>query len=200
MAKPQAGARLSRSARERQIMDGAAQLIVEQGSLPLPLEALSQRVGISKALIYAYFPTQQALANRILREHLEVMAAALEPILRSGRPGRMAADCAAAYFEHVARHGPLLHILLSDPFLARAIEPDLRALYGRLMRRLAMALREQYGVARSDAIAAVHILAALPEEAGAMVFAKRLDPALGLSLALEMTEGGLQRLPPRPAA
>ena len=59
------GARLSRAAREQQIMEGAAALAVEQGCLPLPLETLGQRVGVSKALVYAYFPTQQDLANMV---------------------------------------------------------------------------------------------------------------------------------------
>ena len=44
-------ARLTRQARAQQIADGAALMVVEQGCLPLPPEALSQRMGVSKALV-----------------------------------------------------------------------------------------------------------------------------------------------------
>lgn len=186
-------ARLSREARARQIAQGAALMVVEQGCLPLAPEALSQRIGISKALVYAYFPTQQSLANRLLHDHLQPIAAQLGQMLDDDPPD-LAEWCATAYFEHVAAHGPLLHILLGDPFLAGDIDPDLRALYGTVMRRLAKALRRRRGISARDALPALHILAAIPEEAGAMVFNGKLDRDLGRTLAVEMTLGGLDGL------
>lgn len=185
--------RLNREARAQQIAQGAALMVVEQGCLPLAPEALSHRIGISKALVYAYFPTQQSLANRLLRDHLPPIAARLAQVLDE-EPADLAELCATAYFEHVATHGPLLHILLGDPFLAGDIDPDLRALYGTVMRRLAKALRRRRGISTRDALPALHILAAIPEEAGAMVFNGKLDRDLGRTLALEMTLGGLDGL------
>jgi AcrR family transcriptional regulator len=185
------GQRLTRAAREQQIIEGAAALIVEHGCLPLPLEALGQRVGVSKALIYAYFPTQQDLANRILLAHLEAMGEAVEAAFRAGAPREIALQCAEAYFDHVARHGRLLHVLLSDPMAADAAEPAVRRRYGRIMRRLSAGLRDGFDVPNADAIAAVQILAALAEDAGEQVFTKRLDPGLGRRLTREMTEGAL---------
>jgi AcrR family transcriptional regulator len=186
-------ARLTRQARAQQIADGAALMVVEQGCLPLPPEALSQRMGVSKALVYAYFPSQQSLANHILRDHLAAIAAPVNQLLDEA-PADLAERCIEAYFEHVATHGPVLHILLGDPFLAGNLEPGVQALYGRVMRRLANALRARLGISRADAIPALHILATLPEEAGALVFAGKLDHDLGRALALEMTLGGLEGL------
>lgn len=185
------GARLSRAAREQQIMEGAAELVVEQGCLPLPLETLGQRVGVSKALVYAYFPTQQDLGNRILLAHLEAMGEAVHAAFEAGSPRETALRCAEAYFDHVARHGPLLHLLLSDPMVAGALTPQARALYERIMRRLAIGLRDHFGVPSRECVAALHIIAALAEDAGEQVFTKRLDPALGRRLAREMTDGAL---------
>ena len=191
------GARLSRAAREQQIIDGAAALAVEHGCLPLPLDVLGQRVGVSKALVYAYFPTQQDLANRILVQHLQEMAQAVDAALRAPSPREAALRCAEAYFDHAARNGPLLHLLLSDPMAAGALWPEVRALYGRLMRRLANGLRDHFGVPSRDCIAALHILAALAEDAGEQVFTTRLDPELGRRLAREMTDGALCELSAR---
>lgn len=191
------GARLSRAAREQQMIEGAAALVVEQGCLPLPLEALGQRVGVSKALVYAYFPTQQDLANRILSAHLAQMAEAVDLAFETGSPRETALRCAEAYFEHVARHGPLLHLLLSDPMVTGALTHEARALYGRTMRRLAVGLRDHFGAPSRDCVAAVHILAALAEDAGEQVFKGRLDPELGRRLACEMTDGALTDLSAR---
>lgn len=185
------GARLTRAAREQQIMEAAAALAVEQGCLPLHLETLGQRVGVSKALVYAYFPTQQDLANRVLVQHLEAMTAAVDLAFRAGSPRETALACAEAYFDHVARHGPLLHLLLSDPMVAGALTPQARGLYGRVMRRLAIGLRDHFGVPSRECVAALHIIAALAEDAGEQVFTKRLDPELGRRLAREMTDGAL---------
>jgi AcrR family transcriptional regulator len=191
------GARLSRAAREQQMIEGAAALVVEQGCLPLPLEALGQRVGVSKALVYAYFPTQQDLANRILIAHLMQMAEAVDHAFEGGPPRETALRCAEAYFEHAARHGPLLHLLLSDPMVTGAVAPEARTLYGAVMRRLAVGLRDHFGVPSRDCVPALHILAALAEDAGEQVFTGRLDPELGRRLAREMTEGALSDLSAR---
>jgi AcrR family transcriptional regulator len=188
------GGRLSRAAREQQIAEGAAAMVVELGCLPLSLELLGQRLGISKALIYAYFPTQRALAETILRHRLAEIGAAIDAAFAADAAEDVALACAEAYFHQVAQHGPLLHILLGDPHIASDLAPDVRWLYGRIMRRLASGLRDRFGVPGRDCIAALHILAALPEEAGVLVFNATVEPTVGRALALDMTRGGLEGL------
>lgn len=193
-AQTPAAGRLSRSAREQQIADGAAAMVVEFGCLPLSLELLAQRMAVSKALIYAYFPTQLALAEAILRRRLVEMERAVDAAFAADSAEAVALACADAYFRHVAANGPLLHILLGDPHVAADLAPDVRNLYGRIMRRLATGLRDRFNIPARDAIAAVHILAALPEEAGGLVFSGTLDPKVGRALALDMIRGGLEGL------
>lgn len=201
------GQRLTRAAREQQIIEGAAALVVEHGCLPLPLETLSQRVGVSKALVYAYFPTQQDLANRILLGCLESLVDAVEAAFAARSPRETARRCAEAYFDHVSRHGRLLHMLLSDPVAAGGTAAEVRSRYSRIMRRLSAGLRDGFGVPTRDCLAAVQIVAALAEDAGEQVFTGRLDRNLGRRLAMELTDGALcdladrlQRLAPAPAA
>ncbi|MDX9997423.1 MAG: TetR/AcrR family transcriptional regulator [Phenylobacterium sp.] len=186
------GQRLTRAAREQQIIESAAALVVEYGCLPLPLEALGQQVGVSKALIYAYFPTQQDLAARILVAHLDIMGQSIEAAFRAGGgPREVALRCAEAYFDHVCRHGRLIHLLLSDPMAAGVADPAVRRHYGRIMRRLSVSLRDGFDVPDADCVAAVQILAALAEDAGEQVFTDRLDPELGRALTRELTDGAL---------
>src|SRR5688500_13577756 len=57
--------------RRAQMLDAAARMIVEQGYLPLPVEEIARQVGASKALVYAYFPTQYDLFNALLVREID---------------------------------------------------------------------------------------------------------------------------------
>lgn len=187
--------RLKPEERARQILAAAARLIVEQGTLPIPFDALGQRVGISKALVYSYFPTQYDLANRLLDERLMgLIAAGLDEAARRPDWREAARACAALYLDETATQGPLLHILLSDLYLAGRIEPRLMAAYAGMMRRMARRLREVTGLGSREAVAALHVLAAIPEETGNLVFQERLSPELGREICLEMVVGGVEGL------
>jgi AcrR family transcriptional regulator len=196
MTRPGVATRLNRSDREQQILEAAARLVVEQGCLPLPMEALGARAGVSKALVYAYFPNQAELARRLLALHLARLGKGLEAIMGGAAASEMERGlaCAELYFDHVARHGALLHVLLSDPLSVAGLTPDLQRLYERLMRTLARALHKGFGAPRSECVAALHILLALPEETGNLVFRGRLDPDLGRLLARRLMDGALSDL------
>ncbi|MBP8247021.1 MAG: TetR/AcrR family transcriptional regulator, partial [Phenylobacterium sp.] len=71
--------------RRRQIVAAAAALAVEQGFLPLPPERLARAVGVSKALVYGYFPDQHELFNAVLiHEFSALEAAGLEAASQDG--------------------------------------------------------------------------------------------------------------------
>src|SRR5687768_14140403 len=117
--------RLPPEVRKAQILDSAARLVVEQGYLPLPIEQLARAAGASKALIYAYYPTQYALFNALLgRELRSLEVAGLDTASRVDDLEQAAVLCAMMYFEHVARSGPLLHILMTDLYFASHIEKE----------------------------------------------------------------------------
>lgn len=188
--------RLKREDRARQILDAAAELIVAQGTLPISFDALGQRVGISKALVYSYFPTQYELANRVLEAHLQgLLDDGLDAASRLADWQELTVACADLYFSHVARHGPLLHILLSDLYLAGRIERPLMANYARVMGRLARRLRDQARLPARDTVASLGMLVSIPEEAGNLVFLSRIDLEVGRAVCREMTLGGIEGLP-----
>lgn len=208
MSETAAAMRLNRKDREKQILTAAARLVIEQGCLPLPMEALAARAGVSKALVYAYFPNQAEIARRLLSQHLADLAAATSAILTrpDATPGERALSCAEAYFQHVAAHGPLLHILLSDPISVAGLGAELRGRYAALMRPLARGLHAHFCVPREECVAALHILLSLPEETGNLVFRGRLRLDLGRRLARQLVDGALSDLgsrirrgPARPA-
>jgi AcrR family transcriptional regulator len=190
--------RLAPQERIEQILAAAAEIIVDQGVLPISLETVAQRLGVSKGLIYSYFPTQFDLANRLLETHLVGLAREVEQVLTLDDPRDAADRCAGVYFEHVARDGPLPRILLGDPFLAGRLDPAMTRTYERVMGRLARRLRSTYRLPSRESVAALITLAAIPEELGTLVFLKRLDPRLGREMCREMLLGGLEGLKERP--
>ncbi|WP_293906491.1 TetR/AcrR family transcriptional regulator [Phenylobacterium sp.] len=187
--------RLQPEARKAQIVEAAAALITQQGVLPLEIETLSQGLGISKGLVYSYFPTQYDLVNAILRHHLlGLLTGGLEAASRAVDPKERIRQCGLFYFEYVTANGSLLRILLSDRYMAGRIDADLKAAIERTARRLVRALRSELGLRARDASLTVSLLAAVPEEAGTHVFNKRVDPALARELCLEFMAGALEHL------
>jgi AcrR family transcriptional regulator len=66
----QARRRLGVAERERQIVDGAVRFFAEQGFAG-QLRDLARSVGVTHTLLYHYFPTKQALIDRVYEELFE---------------------------------------------------------------------------------------------------------------------------------
>lgn len=62
--------RLSSAERERQIVDGAIRFFADRG-LDGQLRDLAKEIGVTHALLYHYFPTKQALIDRVYVELFE---------------------------------------------------------------------------------------------------------------------------------
>ena len=186
--------RLSPEARRSQILDSAAQLLIDQGVLPIPPEALARHLGVGRPLIYSYFPRQADLFNALLRRALDSVLAPLAAAADLPKALDCARQCAEAYFEHVAEQGPLLHILFSDPYAFRQLEPGLLQARSALVRRLASRLRIETGLPTRDVLGSLNLLLALAEEAGILAFRGQIDRALGRQLSGALVVGALEEL------
>lgn len=168
--------RLSPEIRRTQMLDTAAKMIVEQGYLPLPVEELARQAGASKALIYAYFPTQHSLFNRLLeREIRSLLLGGLDTASQVQDLEQAAVLCAMLYFEHVARNGPLLNILMTDLYMAGHLDPKVRETCDLVAERLTNIAADQLPCSRDEIHAAIEMMTAIPDEAGRLVFHRELD-------------------------
>ena len=168
--------RLNPQLRREQIMDAAAKLIVKQGYLPLSIEALAHAANASKALVYTYFATQYDLFNRLLEREIAGLAGAgVETAARLSDLEPAAILCGMLYFDYVAQRGPLLHILMTDLYLAEHIEPEATRVGRAILRRLVRLARKTLNLSEKQILAAIEMIAAVPEEAGSLAFHKELD-------------------------
>jgi AcrR family transcriptional regulator len=191
--------RLPPEARRAQILAAAEALVLAQGHLPLPLDRLAREAGVSKALIYAYFPTQHDLFNGVLARQFDRLVAAGIEAQAAGDFPAAALACALTYFEQIARDGPVIHVILRDPYMAGRLDPALAAIRDRVALRLARGARRKLRLGAKETIAALSILTTLPEEAGRLVHAGEMSPARGRDLTAMLVESSLEALTPQVA-
>lgn len=191
--------RLSAELRRRQILDAAADLVVAQGCLPLKVDALAARVGVSKGLIYEHFPDQTELFNVLLAEEEAALeagglaAAAARPELVSA-----AHACAGLYLRRVAARGPLEHFILRDSFMAGRLTAG--RLRGRVLRAFARRALRELRLPADEALATVLLVQAIPEEMGRLVWQGDMPLQRGLDLCEQMVTSAIEALRPARSA
>ena len=187
--------RANRDERQADLLRHAAREVLAQGGFPISFERLARAALVSKALIYNYFPTQYALGNALLADALRTIDRdALYRAVAQPDLAEAARACAELYFDAVAAHGPLLHVLLADGFLEHG--PD-RTIFGRaalLLLPLARRLRRDLHVSPREANVVLQLLLTLPEEAGRKAFKGEADVALARRLCGETVVASLTAL------
>jgi AcrR family transcriptional regulator len=175
----------------------AADMIVKQGGLPLSIAELGRKAKVSKALFYTYFPTQQDLFNALMLEHVEMLEKAE---LRSAAQQRDFADAvtssAAIYFEHVAEHGPLLHIVMRDPYMSGHIRSEVTSFRNMVFGGLARSGRKNLRLNAKEAMTAANLILTIPEEAGRLVFDGEMKRERARTLCLDLVSSALKAIAP----
>jgi AcrR family transcriptional regulator len=185
------GRRLSGDQRREEILAAAADVIDAQGFLPAPVEQIARAAGVSKALVYAYFPTQAALCNALLMRAMAPLAQRIAK-LRGKAIEALAAGCADIYFDDTAKHGVLTHILLTDHFLDGQRDSEALKLRNAIWRRLARAARGYGGLDPRARIAALAIILAIPEEIGRLAHRGELKPDRARELCARLVLSSLR--------
>jgi AcrR family transcriptional regulator len=187
--------RLSPTVRRSQILDAAAAIVVRQGYLPVSVEHLAKSAGTSKALVYAYFHTQFDIFNALLeRELTALLATGLDTASRVRDLDQAAELCAMLYFEHVARSGPLLHILVDDRYMHGHADPRLSWMRVAVLHRLCRLARANLSLSVREILAATQMMIAIPEESGRMVFHQELEAGVARQICRSLVASALQAL------
>jgi AcrR family transcriptional regulator len=187
--------RLTPEVRRDRIVEAAVEILLRQGHLPLPMDALAQAAGVSKALIYNYFHNQPALFNAILEREFRALAArGVVEVSGASNLAEAALGCAMLYFEHVATAGPLIHLILRDPYMTGRLQPGLAGFRYRIVLRLARLARARSRLAAKENIAAISLITTIPEEAGRLVHAGELALDRGRALCRQLMISSLEAI------
>jgi TetR/AcrR family transcriptional regulator len=125
------------------LMAQAARIFAAQGYERTSMSQLAAACGVSKALLYHYSPSKEALLHEIIHGHLAGLVEAVETVPRGGEPrDRLRALVGAlldAYRDSDAEHKLQLEALAALP---EARQEEIRALERRLVAVVSEAVRE----------------------------------------------------------
>lgn len=187
--------RLAPEVRREQILDEAAHLILSEGLYAVSMERLARDVGISKGLVYNYFPTRDALLTALLnREQAELRDRGMASALEAESFADLIRQTTRLYLEQTRDRGALIAALLSDPSVAALMEGENRADRERTVRYFVRATRREYGLPLPIAIAAVEMVSAITDRAGRLVAEGQLDIDAATDMCVGLITGGLSGL------
>ncbi|WP_394763674.1 TetR/AcrR family transcriptional regulator [Phenylobacterium sp.] len=190
--------RLAPEVRRSLILDEAAKLVIAHGLTAVSMETVGRLCGISKALVYNYFPSRdQLLAALLQREQNELRDRGMRSALQARSFADLIRQTTRLYLEQTRERGALIQALLSDPSVARLMEEANRSERDRTIRYFVREGRREYGLTLPIAIAVVDMLMAVTDQAGKQTAAGSLDIDTAEEMCVALITGGLERLSER---
>lgn len=193
--RPRTRTRLAPEVRRAQILDETARLILEEGLHAVNMERVTRHLGISKGLIYKYFPTRDALMAALMqRAQRELRDSGMAGALETTSFPDLIRQTTRIYLQHTLDRGALIAALMADPSVVRLMEEDSRAAREQTIRFFVRAIRREYGLPLPTAIFTVDLLAAQTDQAGRLVAQGLADVDAATELCVELITGGLAAL------
>lgn len=193
-------------ASEDRIIDAADQVFHERGIMPLPLNEVASRAGVSRSLIYVHFPTQHELINAVIRKHLQIMQADTLLHVPEGQSYSQTLDKVCEHlFRHFVEHGTILFQAWQDDFIREQMDPSFITLSRRGARRFGQMTMKELELTPRTALATVEMLAVIPEELSRLVITGQISFETGLNMLHRATRISVSALAipkrrPRPQA
>ncbi len=187
--------RLAPEERASQILDCAARLVLAEGFTEVSMERLGREAGISKALIYNYFPNRNDLLRALLEREIDAMRVRQLGELRVAEDFRdLVRRTTRNYVAHVKERGALLQRLWAEPAVARSVAE--KHLTGRdeTMRYFAKQVSLRYGLPKDVALSAVDMQMAMTEAAAQHLSQSHDDVDFATDICVTLLLGGLDAL------
>jgi AcrR family transcriptional regulator len=187
MDQPVKRRRLDPQVRRDLILDEAARVALDEGVIAVNMERIGREAGVSKALVYNYFPTKNALLSELLIREYKTFQA----------EGRAAAEAATdfeelvrattrSYLQHVAARGVLIQRLMNEPAVAQAIQSVDQQGRELTVAFFARAMTESFGIAPKLAATVTDLLMGLTGRAGDYLSRHRTDADFVETITVQM--------------
>lgn len=184
--------------RVEQMLDIADRQIDGSRAAALSMQAIGDEAGVSRALVYAYFPDQYRLVDAVLARHLAALTAAgIEQATAAGLAEDRLLAAADLYLRHIVDHGGALEYVLREPGVVRYLDGTAAAFRTRLLRRLARALRSELRLSAHEALVFAQLLEVIPSESARLVRDGQMGLEEALDLSARLIRSSLAALSPR---
>lgn len=186
--------RLNPETRKNMILDHAAKFIAAEGVSALTMERLGKEAGISKSLVYAYYPSMTDLLQTLLkREHA---------LLRKQQT--IAADSAdtfeqlirrvtRSYLAYIEDRGLLLERLMAEPSVAALGDPT-KFQRSTAVNHLAEIVADTFDIDIEIAIPVVDISFGMPAAAGNYLIYNRANRQTIEDITVAMIVGSIEAI------
>lgn len=186
--------RLSPEKRRTLILDCAAEAVSREGVAALSMERIGRDAGISKSLVYNYYPNLTELLSKLLERELRRLrrlqseaadnATTFEGLIRA---------ITHVYLKYIDERGLLIERLQSEPSVSAVHDPTE---YGReaAVDYLAEIVIRHFGLPPEIARAATDISFGLPASAGAYLLRHKLPRQTLEDLTVTMILGTITEL------
>lgn len=129
--------RLHPGARRRQLLEVGVRLVGQVSYQELSLEEVAEGAGISRPLVYRYFPTKRAFYVEVLRFAAEQLLELVERA-SSGEPGEALRAGLSTYLGYVEEHARAYRTILrgdlgGDPDVTAIVDGVRQAIYRRVL-------------------------------------------------------------------
>lgn len=159
--------RLEPEARQAQILDYAARLVAEEGFSGFSMERVARDAGVSKALVYTYFPNQTQLLRSLLKRDLErIQREQMHAAMTARTFPELVRNTTHIALLEVESRGAFVRRLLSEPSLADAADTVRTPEHDTNARYLAKRISKEFGIALADALRLTEIGLGLTIAAG----------------------------------
>lgn len=187
--------RLAPEERAGQILDFAAQLILKEGFTEVSMERLGREAGISKALIYNYFPNRTDLLRALLEREIDVLHTRQIGQVRAAKDFRdLVQRTTRIYIEQVKERGPLLQRLWAEPAVARTVADKNLNRQDEAMGYFARRVSKEYGLPKDVAMSAVDMQMAMTEAAAQHLPRSKGDVDFATNICVTLILSGLDGL------
>ncbi len=193
-AAPRKRVRLAPHERQSLILDSAAEIIAREGISALSIDRIGREAGISKSLVYNYFPNITELLRQLLqREWRRLRRLQAEAADRAETMEGLVRAVTHVYLKYIDERGMLIERLQAEPSVSAIHDPTE---FGRdtAVGYLAEIVAEHYGLPHDIAKAATDISFGLPAAAGAYLLQRQLSRDVLEDLTVTMILGTLNEL------
>jgi AcrR family transcriptional regulator len=174
-AKPSKRVRLAPSERQSLILDYTAQIIAREGVSALSMDRIGREAGISKSLVYNYFPNMTDLLRQLLqREWRRLRRLQAEAADKAETFEGLVRAVTHVYLKYIDERGMLIERLQSEPSVS-AIHDPTEFSRDQAVGYLAEIVTENFGLPPDIAKAATDISFGLPAAAGAYLQQRKLS-------------------------
>lgn len=186
--------RLTPETRRSLILDHAAEIVASDGITALSMDSVGRKAGISKALVYNYFPNTTDLLRQLLqREWRRLRKLQVEAARNADTLEALVRSVTQVYLKYIEERGMLIERLQSEPSVSSLHDPT-EFSRESAVDYLAEILGDTFGLPYEFAKAATDVSFGLPAAAGRYLLQHKMSRQQLEDMTVTMILGSLDAL------